>query len=107
MKMDVWMKLDLPGTPRQHLSLLLPQLHLNNMVTSMSSIMTATTHLLLFTMKVVQKLWNFHLDTLAAHPRAICLATDKPAPIYQVEAMEAALVAVSHLQYTNHGSLHI
>jgi hypothetical protein len=69
----------------------------------MSSIMTAMFRLLLFTMKVVQKLWNFRLDIFATHPR-ICLATDKPALIYQVEAMEAALAAVSHLQYTNHGS---
>jgi hypothetical protein len=70
----------------------------------MSSIMTATFRPLLFTMKVVQKLWSFRLDILETHPRAIWLATDKPALIYQAEAMEAALVAVSHLQYTNHGS---
>jgi hypothetical protein len=69
----------------------------------MSSIMTATFRLLLFSMKVVQKLWNFRLDTLRTHPRAMCVAKDKPALI--IEAMEAALT-VSYLQYTNHGSQH-
>jgi len=68
----------------------------------MSSIMTATFHLLLFSMKAAQKLWNFHLDTFATHLKTICLAKDKPAQT--VEAKEAALMRVSHLHYTNHGS---